>query len=145
MVRSQRLRVFTGPDLSARVVTVVIDEHVPATRADCPPKRCGHVRCRFHLATVEGPDRAGRRVQGRTPATTLRPQAFLGEVCALRRAEAYGRQLEPMPIAEVAEALGVRDSQVYAILATALEKLRTAGVELDRDDWPRAPGFPYTA
>ena len=146
MKRSQQLRVFVGDNLhTARVRTFEVRDDVPATRADCPPVACPHIRCRFHLALVECHDRAGRRVDGRTPVATLRPQAFLGEVCALKRAEAYGEQLEPMPIATVADAMGIRQSQVYMILSSAIAKLRAAGLDLEQGEWPRAAGYVHNA
>jgi hypothetical protein len=42
-------------------------EGVPATRADCPSERsaCGHVKCRYHLWTIDGRDRPGRRISPR--------------------------------------------------------------------------------
>ena len=63
----------------------------------------------------------------------------------MKRAEAYGEQLEPMPIADVADAMGMRQTQVFAIIAAALAKLRAAGLDLERDEWPRAAGYVHSA
>ena len=112
---------------------------VPATRADCPEARpCVFVACRMHLWREDGPDRAGRRYEGRHPATTLRA-AWLREPlppsCALDVADAIREHGQPPRMEVIAALLGLRPSQARELLARALAKLRAAG-SLEEIDGP---------
>ena len=150
MAKKLRLRVLTGSDLStARVSYAEVSSGVPATRADCPPliegqhRRCPFVRCRHHLALLIGDERAGRRHEGRTPLSTIRMLPPGSAVCTLDVADAVARSGEPMPIADVGAALGIKESKVHEDLARALAKLRASGFELELDAFPQAGGFSY--
>lgn len=121
MKRSVHLRLIGGGSVEVR-------EGVPRSRAECPTTRpCGHVHCRFHLWFVEGRDRRGRRVDGRTPDATMWPAWRAWPTppsCAIDVAEA-GRAVE-----ETAAAIGLRPSQFRAVVAGALKKLGIAGKSL---------------
>ena len=147
MAKTLHLRVFTGSELgSATVSYTPLSNTVPATRGDCPPKleghprRCPHVRCRFHLAIVPGEQRAGRRVNGRSPPTTIRVLPEGAPTCTLDVADDTARSGEPLAIGLVGKALGLRASQVHAEIARALAKLRSAGLDLEQGDFPTAAG-----
>jgi hypothetical protein len=70
-VNRVKLRVIGG--------SVTIDDHVPATRADCPKTRpCPHVRCRHHGWLTVGEDRPGRRHPGEKPRqATIRLEVLM--------------------------------------------------------------------
>ena len=147
MAKTLHLRVFTGSDLGTATVSyTAISDTVPATRGDCPPKleghprRCPFIKCRFHLALVPGEQRAGRRVNGRSPPTTIRVLPEGAPTCTLDVADAVAESGEPLAIGLVGRALGLRASQVHAEIALALAKLRAAGLELEQGDFPSAAG-----
>lgn len=121
-----RLRVIGG--------VVPLRDDVPATRADCPKTRpCPHIRCEWHLWLVHGIDRPGRRIAGRSPASTLRPVWLdwpLPPSCGADLADAAAERGERMQIVDVGRAHDLRASRVYEILATCLQKLKAAGVDL---------------
>ena len=112
---------------------------VPATRADCPEARpCVHARCRFHLWLVSGETRPGRRHDGRSPKSTLRPVWLtepLQESCAIDVADRIRDHGAPPRLEVIAGLIGLRPSQARKVLADALRKLRAAGV-LEEIDGP---------
>ena len=106
---------------------------VPATRGDCPTERpCPHVRCSQHLYTVLGRERPGRRVNGETPESTL-SSAYRRSApsCTLDEADATAVMGESMPIEQVGLNLNLKASQVHAIEASALKKLKAQGMALE--------------
>ena len=149
MAKRLRLRVLTGSDLSsARVSYAEVSDGVPATRADCPPlieghRRCPFVRCRHHLALLIGYERQGRRVQGRAPASTIRMLPPGSATCVLDVADQVAETGAPMEIRDVGKHLGLKASQVHAIEARALAKLRASDFDFERDDFPQAGGLSY--
>jgi predicted DNA-binding protein (UPF0251 family) len=128
--RVVRLRVIGG--------SVDLRNDVPKSRDECPPVSnahpCGHVKCKWHLWMVTGPDRPGRRFPGRPDTnrhSTLRPvmmewplppSCFL-EVIERAAAEGWGQN-------EMAQALGVSSSGFRYLLVKAREKLKERGVAL---------------
>lgn len=128
--RTVRLRVIGG--------RVAIDDHVPATRADCKdgPRPCPHVRCEWHLWLLRGEAAAGRRSAGKTPPpSTLRPVWLdwpLPPSCGADLAEAAGARGELMSIEELSRVHDLRPSRVHEILATCTRKLKAAGADTRR-------------
>jgi hypothetical protein len=108
---------------------------VPASRAECRDgeRPCPYVRCKWHLWLVLGSDRPGRRYDGRTPPTALRP-AWLEDpmppCCTLDIAERAETLDDPGSIRELAAAIGLKPSRIHDIIATALAKLRERGMNL---------------
>jgi hypothetical protein len=108
---------------------------VPASRSECRngERPCPYVRCKWHLWLVLGSDRPGRRYDGRTPPTALRP-AWLEDpmppCCTLDIAERAESLDDPGSIRELAAAIGLKPSRIHDIIATALEKLRARGLTL---------------
>ena len=108
---------------------------VPASRAECRDgeRPCPYVRCKWHLWLVLGSDRPGRRYDGRTPPTALRP-AWLEDpmppCCTLDIAERAETLDDPGSIRELAAAIGLKPSRIHDIIATALAKLRANGQSL---------------
>jgi hypothetical protein len=108
---------------------------VPASRAECRDgeRPCPYVRCKWHLWLVLGSDRPGRRYDGRTPPTALRP-AWLEDpmppCCTLDIAERAESLDDPGSIRELAAAIGLKPSRIHDIIATALAKLRASGLNL---------------
>jgi hypothetical protein len=108
---------------------------VPTSRAECRngERPCPYVRCKWHLWLVLGSDRPGRRYDGRTPPTALRP-AWLEDpmppCCTLDIAERAESLDDPGSIRELAAAIGLKPSRIHDIIATALEKLRATGLTL---------------
>lgn len=108
---------------------------VPASRSECRngERPCPYVRCKWHLWLVLGSDRPGRRYEGRTPPTALRP-AWLEDpmppCCTLDIAERAESLDDPGSIRELAAAIGLKPSRIHDIIATALEKLRAQGLTL---------------
>ena len=126
MKRSAKLR-LVGGELEVR-------DDVPATRDQCPERRpCGHIRCKWHLWTVVGPDRPGRRHPGERPReTTLRLDIFgawpVPMSCgldAIDRAAAEGWSRKQM-----AAVLGVQPSGFGFLLAKSIRKIRDTGLNL---------------
>jgi hypothetical protein len=119
-----RLRVIGG--------TITIDDHVPATRAECieGPRPCPHVKCRHHLWRVESDEQPGRRWPGYTPPAELRPVWLdwpLPPSCSLDEAERSSASGEEMPVADVARNMDVRETQTHGVLKRARRKLRELG------------------
>ena len=148
MAKTLHLRVFTGSELgSATVSYTPLSNTVPATRGDCPPKleghprRCPFIKCRFHLAIVPSEQRPGRRVNGRSPPTTIRVLPEGAPTCTLDVADAVAESGEPLAIGLVGKALGIKESQVHAVLASGLAKLRA--MDLEQGDFPTAAGFAW--
>ena len=140
--RSVLLRVFS-PDETPHNVWLTGD--VPKTRAGCPPSRfktgyCGHVKCSAHLWYLEGHERAGRRHGGRTPASTLRNLSWpLPPSCSLDIADRVAGSGTELEIEDVATAAGLAHSQIFAIIARGLEKLRAGAIDPDLvEQWPQA-------
>lgn len=115
--RSVRLRVIGG--------SVELRDDVPGTRAECPTQRpCPHVRCVNHLFLVDGRDRPGRRHEGRTPASTLRPIHMMWPLppsCLLDVRDQAIR--EDWTVAEIARALGLSTMGLWYQHYKALAKL----------------------
>lgn len=97
---------------------------VPATRADCVdgPRPCPYVSCRHHNWLLLQQDRAGNPKRGRQGETTFKASTM--ESCALDVA-AHGATAD-----EVGAVLGVDPTRVRQILATAIGKLKRAGVDV---------------
>lgn len=141
LARSTSIQSWLTVDDSAPVVlrfrdgsTLRMRNDVPKTRGDCPAGVCPHIRCSQHLWVSRGNERAGRRVAGRSPDTTLRDVARLSPLppsCALAVADAAADRGEVTPIEDVAGALGIRQSRVFEILATAERKLKALGMSLE--------------
>ena len=130
-----RLGGFNAPLGYLRIV-----DNVPETRAECPPRvdrqhrLCGHCRCSYNLLMVEGEDRPGRRVDGKSPESTLVPMWWSNPVpsmCALDLADAQAETGEPMPIEDVGKHNRLQPSRVHEILATCERKLRAHGRTLE--------------
>jgi hypothetical protein len=124
-VRSVKLRVIGG--------AITLDDHVPATRAECPRARpCGHIRCEWHLWLVQGIDRPGRRhVNERPRLSELRPVNMdwpLPPSCGLDVIEQAMR--EGWSMSKMAGTLGVRLNGFRHLLNKAMRKLRESGVSL---------------
>lgn len=122
-----RLRVIGG--------SVDIDDHVPATRAECKdgPRPCPHVRCEWHLWLERGEDGQGRRVNGRPPASTLRPVWLdwpLPPSCGADVADAMAERGEWMQIAELARLFDRKPTAIREVLARCGKKLRGMGLDL---------------
>ena len=123
-----------GPELPV-VHPFVPRPGVPASRAECRngERPCPYVRCKWHLWLVLGSDRPGRRYDGRTPPTALRP-AWLEDpmppCCTLDIAERAEVLDDPGSIRELAAAIGLKPSRIHDIIATALDKLRERGMTL---------------
>lgn len=127
--RSVRLRVIGG--------YVEIDDHVPATRAECKdgPRPCPHVRCEWHLWLQRGEDGPGRRVAGKPPASTLRPVWMdwpLPPSCGADLADEAERKGEMMTVAEIGRAMDLRSTQIHETLATGRQKLKAENVNMRR-------------
>ena len=140
--RSVLLRVYDSDETPHNVW---LSGDVPATRADCPPSRhrtgyCGHVKCSAHLWYLEGHERAGRRHGGRTPASTLRNLSWpLPPSCSLDIADRVAGSGTELEIEDVATAAGLAHSQIFAIIARGLEKLRAGAIDPDLvEQWPQA-------
>jgi hypothetical protein len=132
-----------GPALPDRAATRSVAEGqsftprpgVPSSRAECRDgeRPCPYVRCKWHLWLVLGSDRPGRRYDGRTPPTALRP-AWLEDpmppCCTLDIAERAEALDDPGSIRELAAAIGLKPSRIHDIIATALAKLRERGMNL---------------
>jgi hypothetical protein len=108
---------------------------VPASRSECRngERPCPYVRCKWHLWLVLGSDRPGRRYDGRTPPTALRPawlESPMPPCCTLDIAERAESLDDPGSIRELAAAIGLKPSRIHDIIATALEKLRARGLTL---------------
>ena len=108
---------------------------VPASRSECRngERPCPYVRCKWHLWLVLGSDRPGRRYDGRTPPTALRPAWLenpMPPCCTLDIAERAEVLDDPGSIRELAAAIGLKPSRIHDIIATALEKLRARGLTL---------------
>ena len=145
--RSVLLRVY---DSAETPHSVWLSGDVPATRADCPTSRhrtgyCGAVRCNKHLWFLAGYERAGRRVEGRTPAATLRHLTWpLPASCSLDIADRVAETGAELEFTDVAMAAGLKHSQVFAIVARGLAKLRASAIDPDlTGQWPHAVGFSY--
>ena len=130
--RSPALRVLDRVD--ERPVAWEPRAGVPAGgRAECRhgERPCPYVRCEWHLWLVLGSDRAGRRWDGKPPATTLLP-AWLEyptpPCCTLDVAEAVARGAPP--VSTTAAAMHMSSSTVWLYVVRALRKLRASGVEL---------------
>ena len=143
--RSVLLKVFS-PDETPHSVWLTND--VPKTRADCPTSRhklgyCGAVRCNKHLWFLAGYERAGRRVEGRTPDATLRHLTWpLPASCSLDIADRVAETGAELEIEDVAMAAGLEHSQIFAIIARGLAKLRAGSIDPDlAGSWPHAVGF----
>jgi hypothetical protein len=124
--RVVRLRVIGG-ELELR-------EGVPATRADCPPRPCGHVRCKWHLWLVLGDEQRGTRREGwRLPRTTLRPVWVatwpLPPTCVLDVAEKVAAERDFERVDELAAAYGLRPSWFRATIARAKAKLAAGAAD----------------
>lgn len=100
-------------------------DHVPATRADCPPMQadtptpgrlCPFIHCTHNLWLVAGADRPGRRWKGSRGENTL--NLYTPHNCELD-ANKGGE----MPPARVAEVLGCSDRQVRRKAKSGREKL----------------------
>ncbi|MBA3841194.1 MAG: hypothetical protein H0X39_00985 [Actinobacteria bacterium] len=107
---------------------------VPATRGDCPVERpCPHVRCSSHLWVTLGSNRAGRRVNGKTPATDFNGRRYRSEApsCTLDVADTVAQTGEIMEVKDVAVLVRMRESQCHAELASAIGKLKALGVNLE--------------
>ena len=114
--------------------TLRLRNDVPLQRGDCPVERpCPHVRCKSHLWVTLGSNRAGRRVQGRTPATDFNGRRYRSESpsCTLDVADEVAASGERMEIEKVAKLVQMRASQCHAELASAINKLRAFGVPLE--------------
>ena len=116
--------------------TIEIKAGLPGrSRSSCPDGACGYVTCTQHLWLQRGHERAGRRVQGKTPDTTLRALTLEHDAppasCALHEADAVAATGEPMAIAEVGRRMNLRGSQVWALQQSALRKLKAHGVPLE--------------
>ena len=145
--RSVLLRVY---DSAENPHPVWLSPDVPATRADCPPSRhrtgyCGHVKCSAHLWYLEGHERAGRRHGGRTPASTLRNLSWpLPPSCSLDIADRVAGSGTELEIEDVATAAGLAHSQIFAIIARGLAKLRAGAIDPDLvEQWPRSSSVTY--
>jgi hypothetical protein len=82
---------------------------------------------------VLGSDRPGRRYEGRTPPTALRPAWLenpMPPCCTLDIAERAEVLDDPGSIRELAAAIGLKPSRIHDIIATALDKLRERGLSL---------------
>ena len=129
-VRSVKLRVIGG--------AVDLRNDVPSSREECPQvsasNPCGHVKCKWHLWMVTGPDRPGRRFPGRPDTnrlSTLRPVMLewpLPPSCFLEVLERAAR--EGWGQNEMAQALGVSSSGFRYLLVKARAKLIERGVAL---------------
>jgi len=129
--RVVRLRVIGGE--------MELREGVPASRADCPTRPCGHVRCKWHLWLVLGEDRPGRRTprageaERRAPSTTLRPVWVatwpLPPTCVLDVAEKVAAERSYARVDEMAAAYGVRRSWFSELVADAIAKLGAGAVD----------------
>ena len=103
----------------------------PATRGECVdgPRPCPHTACHHHLFAVAGDERPGRRVAGRAPESTLRTVYRLPVVppsCTLDVADSGAQSVD-----ETGNHLGLKASQVHALEASGLKKLRAMGVTLE--------------
>ena len=103
----------------------------PATRGECVdgPRPCPHTACHHHLFAVAGDERPGRRVAGRTPESTLRTVYRLPVVppsCTLDVADSGAQSVD-----ETGNHLGLKASQVHALEASGLKKLRAMGLTLE--------------
>lgn len=120
----------TGPRVvRLRVVGGHVDlrDDVPKTREDCPKQRpCGHIRCRNHLWLQTGPDRPGRRYDGKGPSsTTLRAVHIEWPLPSSCGADVIERGVaEEWSSAKYAEALGIQESGFWYLLKKALVKLK---------------------
>lgn len=138
LAHAMAIREMRDTDDAAPIVVVTtggqslrMRNDIPATRGSCPTQRpCPHVRCEWHLWLTAGSDRAGRRYSGRTPPTELR-RAYNKPSCGADLADAAAAKGEPMPIDDLADALGLKPSRVHEILATAIAKLKAAGHDVE--------------
>ena len=103
-------------------------DDVPATRGACPEERpCPHYKCRQHLFLSIGIERAGRRVNGKPPSSTLKPLwRSSAPSCTLDIADEGATSVE-----DTGKHMGLEPSQVHAFEASALKKLRALGVPLE--------------
>lgn len=103
-------------------------DDVPATRGGCPTQRpCPHVNCRHHLYLSIGSERAGRRVNGKPPMSTLKAMwRTSAPSCTLDVADNGAQSVD-----DTGKHLGLEPSQVHALEASALKKLRALGVPLE--------------
>lgn|GEM_PF-6133070 len=102
-----------------------------AKRGDCGnvARPCPFSKCRHHLYLSIGFERAGRRVNGKTPKSTLRTvyrQNPPPPSCTLDVADSGAQSVD-----ETGKHLGLEPSQVHAIEASALKKLRAQGLALE--------------
>lgn len=106
----------------------------PGGRSECKDgaRPCPYVRCKWHLWLVLGEDRPGRPHGGKHPPTTLRPawlETPIPPSCGADIADAIAAG-KPMTMAELGRLVGLRESRLFHVLATALEKLGVSGESL---------------
>lgn len=86
---------------------------------------------------IEGKDRAGRRVKGRTPPATIRNDVLYAEVlpasCSLDVAE-RSAETGGLEVAELARLLGIRPSRLFDLAKSLKAKLVAAGGDLREID-----------
>ena len=95
---------------------------VPASRQVCKdgPRPCEYVRCEHHLWMVTGPERQGRRYDGRAPGSIVR--AHSPATCTLDVVEAVEGGAR-VTVEQMATMLGVTDRRVRYMLAEAKAKV----------------------
>lgn len=126
-----RLKVIGG--------TVELDDFVPATIADCPPPHlvCGHLRCKWNLLRVDGPDQPGRprsststRYGSNARPTEIVPFWYEWPVrpsCFLRAIETAAR--EEWNLEQMSRTFGVTRRGMKYLLSKSLAKVKRAGGE----------------
>ena len=95
---------------------------VPTSRQACKdgPRPCEYVRCEHHLWMVTGPERQGRRHDGRAPGSIVR--AHSPATCTLDVVEAVDGGAR-VTVEQMATMLGVTDRRVRYMLAEAKAKV----------------------
>ena len=103
---------------------------VPVSREACRKgqRPCEYVRCEHHLWMVTGPERQGRRHDGRAPGSIVR--AHSPATCTLDVVEAVDGGAR-VTVEQMATMLGVTDRRVRYMLAEAKAKV---GADVDVGD-----------